>query len=171
LIDKGDRRTGHQFLNRKYLGSKGLSGADLARRATAQAIRLGAEILTAQEVTRVRVDDPYRYVTLADGTELSCHALIVATGASLSLLDVPGIEAITGAGVYYGAALTEAVHYQGKPMFVVGGPTRPAREMFFCAARQSDHKGAAIALKRACRTSLTKSGTENIDVRRGGKPM
>ena len=109
-----------------------MSGADLARRATAQASRLGAEILTAQEVKQIRVDGPYRFVTLADGTELSCHALIIATGASLRTLDVPGIEAVTGAGVYYGAALTEAAYYKDKPMFVVGGANSAGQgAMFF----------------------------------------
>ena len=116
-----------------YLGfPNGLSGADLARRATAQATRLGAEILTAREVTQIRVDDPYRFVKLADGTELSCKALMIATGASLRTLDIPGIEALTGAGVYYGAALTEAAHYKGKPMFVVGGANSAGQgAMFF----------------------------------------
>ncbi|MCB0225541.1 MAG: FAD-dependent oxidoreductase [Anaerolineae bacterium] len=135
LIDKettgGQAGTSSRIEN--YLGfPKGLSGADLARRATAQASRLGAEILTAQEVKQIRVDGPYRFVTLADGTELSCHALIIATGASLRTLDVPGIEAVTGAGVYYGAALTEAAYYKDKPMFVVGGANSAGQgAMFF----------------------------------------
>jgi thioredoxin reductase (NADPH) len=111
---------------------KGLSGADLARRATAQATRLGAEILTAQAVTGVRAEGTYRYVQLANGTELSCHALIIATGIALRRLDVPGIEPLTGAGVYYGAALTEAAHYKGKPVFVVGGANSAGQgAMFF----------------------------------------
>jgi thioredoxin reductase (NADPH) len=116
-----------------YLGfPNGLSGADLARRATAQATRLGAEILTAREVTQIRVDDPYRFVKLADGTELSCKALVIATGASLRTLDILGIEALNGAGVYYGTALTEAAHYKGKPMFVVGGANSAGQgAMFF----------------------------------------
>jgi thioredoxin reductase (NADPH) len=135
LIDKettgGQAGTSSRIEN--YLGfPNGLSGADLARRATAQATRLGAEILTAREVTQIRVDDPYRFVKLADGTELSCKALIIATGASLRTLDIPGIEALTGAGVYYGAALTEAAHYKGKPMFVVGGANSAGQgAMFF----------------------------------------
>jgi len=84
LIDKettgGQAGTSSRIEN--YLGfPNGLSGADLARRATAQATRLGAEILTAREVTQIRVDDPYRFVKLADGTELSCKALMIATGA------------------------------------------------------------------------------------------
>jgi len=135
LIDKestgGQAGTSSRIEN--YLGfPKGLSGADLARRATAQATRLGAEILTAKEVNRVRVVGPYRFVELADGTELSCHALVIATGASLRRLDVPGVEAITGAGVYYGAALTEAANYRGKHMVVVGGANSAGQgAMFF----------------------------------------
>ena len=105
-----------------YLGfPQGVSGADLARRATTQAKRLGAEILTAQRVTRLRVEDPYRIVTLDDGSELSCHALLIATGVRVRELDVPGIEALVGASVYYGAAISEATHYQDKRVFVVGG--------------------------------------------------
>ncbi len=116
-----------------YLGfPKGLSGSDLARRATTQAIRLGAEILTAQEVVKVRVEDPYRFVTLDDGSEIGSKALIVATGVTVRELNVPGIEPITGAGVYYGAALTEAANYRDQHMFVVGGANSAGQgAMFF----------------------------------------
>ena len=135
LIDKETTggQAGTSSLIENYLGfPKGVSGADLARRATTQATRLGAEILTAQAVTRIRVEGPYRFVTLADGTELSCHALIIATGASLRTLEVPGIEAVTGAGVYYGADLTEAAYYKDNPMFVVGGANSAGQgAMFF----------------------------------------
>ncbi len=117
-----------------YLGfPKGLSGADLARRATAQALRLGAELLTAQEVTGIRVVHPYRMVTLSDRTELSCKALLIATGVSVRELDVPGIKAVTGAGVYYGAALTEAAHYKGEHVFVVGGANSAGQAAMFFA--------------------------------------
>jgi thioredoxin reductase (NADPH) len=105
-----------------YLGfPRGLSGADLARRATAQASRFGAEILTTQEVVKVRVEDPYRIAVLGDGSELSCKAMVIATGVTTRQLDAPGVEALTGAGIYYGAALTEAAHYRGRHIFVVGG--------------------------------------------------
>ncbi len=116
-----------------YLGfPKGLSGADLARRATAQATRLGAEVLTAVEVTKVRVEDPYRYVTLSDGTELSCRALVIATGVNVRRLKAPGVEELTGAGVYYGAALTEAAYYRDRPVFVAGGANSAGQgAMFF----------------------------------------
>jgi len=124
LIDKetpgGQAGTSSRIEN--YLGfPKGLSGADLARRATAQASRFGAEILSTQEVVSIGLRDPYRVVTLADGSELACRALIIATGVSVRVLDVPGIEAVTGAGVYYGAARTEAANYKDEHVFVVGG--------------------------------------------------
>jgi thioredoxin reductase (NADPH) len=116
-----------------YLGfPKGLSGADLSRRATAQAMRLGAEILTTQEVEKVHLDESYRIVTLKDGVELSCKALVIATGVSVRKLMVPGMDQITGAGVYYGAALTEAAHYRGEHVFVVGGANSAGQgAMFF----------------------------------------
>ena len=105
-----------------YLGfPQGISGLDLARRASDQAVRLGAEILTAQEVVKVRVEDPYRFVILQDGTELSCKALIIASGVTVRQLDAPGIESLVGAGIYYGAAVTEAAFYRDQHVFVVGG--------------------------------------------------
>jgi thioredoxin reductase (NADPH) len=115
-----------------YLGfPKGLSGADLARRATTQAIRLGAEILTAQEVVSVRVEDPYRYITLGDGTEIGCKAMICATGVTVRELQVPGIEKLNGAGVYYGATLTEAANYADHHMFVVGAANSAGQAAMF----------------------------------------
>jgi thioredoxin reductase (NADPH) len=105
-----------------YLGfPSGLSGADLARRAVAQASRFGTEILTPQEVSGLRVDDPYRYVKLSDGTEISCHALVIATGVTYRRLDVAGADALTGAGIYYGAARSEALSYKGEDVYIVGG--------------------------------------------------
>ena len=105
-----------------YLGfPSGVSGADLARRATAQAKRFGAEVLTAREVTCFRAQAPYRMVTLDDGSELACYALLLACGMAVRRLEVPGIEALTGAGVYYGAALTEAAAVRGKEVLIVGG--------------------------------------------------
>jgi thioredoxin reductase (NADPH) len=104
-----------------YLGfPSGLSGSDLARRALAQARRLGAEILSSQEVATVRRQDPYRIVALDDGAEVSCQALVVATGVSYRQLDVPGAAELAGAGVYYGAATTEAVLYRDAEVAVIG---------------------------------------------------
>jgi thioredoxin reductase (NADPH) len=106
-----------------YLGfPSGLSGSNLARRAVAQAIKFGAEILTPQEVVGLRVDGPYRIVKLKDGTEISSHVLIIACGVSYRNLDgVKGIEKLTGAGVYYGASMAEALSYKGEDVFMVGG--------------------------------------------------
>lgn len=104
-----------------YLGfPSGLSGADLTRRGVAQAQRLGAEFLTS-EVTSVCTDGNYRIVDLADGSQLSCSALLVATGVQYRRLDVPGVERLTGAGVYYGGALSEAVGLQGDDVYIAGG--------------------------------------------------
>ena len=105
-----------------YLGfPSGLTGGDLARRAVAQARRFGVEILAPQEVGGLRVADPYRYVTLGDGSELASHAVLLATGVQYRTLDVPGVDKLTGAGVYYGAALTEALSCAGDDVYIVGG--------------------------------------------------
>src|SRR5215218_1395018 len=105
-----------------YLGFPiGLSGGDLTRRAVAQVSRFGAEILTPLEATGIRAQNSYRFVALTDSSEISCHALLIATGASYRKLDRPGVERLTGAGVYYGAAITEALACRDKDVFVVGG--------------------------------------------------
>jgi thioredoxin reductase (NADPH) len=104
-----------------YLGfPRGVSGGDLSRRAVDQARRFGAEILTPLEAKRIRAQDPYRIVDLTSGAEISCHALLIATGVSYRKLDAPGVERLTGAGVYYGAAITEAMACKGKDVFIVG---------------------------------------------------
>ena len=105
-----------------YLGfPSGLTGGDLARRAVTQAKRFGVEIICPQTVVGLRLEDPYRIVTLADGSEISCHALLIASGLSWRKLDVPGVDRLTGAGIYYGAALTEAISCRDEHVFVIGG--------------------------------------------------
>ena len=105
-----------------YLGfPSGLSGFDLARRAVAQARRLGVEMLAPQEVTKVRVDGPSRFVTLANGVEIGCRALLIATGIAYRKVDVPGVEQLNGAGVYYYAPMTEALSYKNEDVYIVGG--------------------------------------------------
>jgi thioredoxin reductase (NADPH) len=140
-----------------YLGfPKGLSGAELATRATAQARRFGAEILTAREVGKVRIEDPYRYVILNDGTELGCKALVIATGATVRRLEVPGVEQVEGAGVYYGAALTEAAYYRGEHVYVIGGANSAGQgAMFF-----SRYASKVTMLVRG--TSLSKSMSQYL---------
>jgi thioredoxin reductase (NADPH) len=105
-----------------YLGfPTGLSGFDLARRAVSQARRFGVEILSPQEVTGVRVDGPSRFVTLGNGTEIGCRALLIATGIAYRKVDVPGVEELNGAGVYYYASMTEALSYKNEDVYIVGG--------------------------------------------------
>ena len=105
-----------------YLGfPAGLTGGDLARRAVIQAYKFGTEILTPQEVTRIRTEGQYRIITLVNGDELNCHALVIATGVSYTRLKVPGIKRLTGAGVYYGAAITEAISCSNQDVYIVGG--------------------------------------------------
>ena len=105
-----------------YLGfPTGLSGGDLARRAVVQAQRFGVEILAPQEVVAVRTEGPYRILKLADGSEISCHALMIASGVQWRRLEAPGIDRLQGAGVYYGGGATEAISCQGEIVYVVGG--------------------------------------------------
>ena len=105
-----------------YLGfPSGLSGSDLARRAVTQARRFGAEILAPQEAVGLRIQDPYRIVRLADGSEISAEALLIATGVQWRKLDVPGMDRLTGAGVYYGAGSTEALSCRDDDVYIVGG--------------------------------------------------
>jgi thioredoxin reductase (NADPH) len=104
-----------------YLGfPNGLSGGDLARRAVVQAQRFGVEILS-QEAVGVRTEGSYRIVKLADGNEISCHALMIATGVQWRRLEAPGIDRLQGAGIYYGGGATEAFSCKGEIVYVVGG--------------------------------------------------
>jgi thioredoxin reductase (NADPH) len=105
-----------------YLGfPSGLTGGDLARRAVAQARRFGVEIVSPREATALRVDGPYRYLRLNDGTELSCHAMLLATGVQWRKLDVPGMDRLQGAGVYYGGTVTEAASCKDEEVYIIGG--------------------------------------------------
>lgn len=105
-----------------YLGfPSGLTGEDLARRALTQARRFGTEILSPQEAVSLRVDGPYRILKLRDDSEVSCHALLIASGLSWRMLEIEGLEQFREAGVYYGATMTEAPLCQGEDVYLVGG--------------------------------------------------
>ncbi|HLO14208.1 MAG TPA: FAD-dependent oxidoreductase [Anaerolineales bacterium] len=122
-----------------YLGfPTGISGDDLTRRAVSQAKRFGVEILSAQEAQHAFVKEAYRIIQLSDGTEISCHALLIATGASFHMLKMPGAAELTGAGIYYGAAYTEAMNYKDQDVFVVGGANSAAQGAIYLSqfARQ-----------------------------------
>ena len=152
-----------------YLGFPvGLSGDDLARRGVTQARRFGVEILTPQEVVGVKLEDPYRLVKLADGSEINCHALLLATGVYWRKLNLPGCDRLTGRGVYYGAAKTEALSCQDEHIYLVGGANSAGQAaMYF-----SQYAAKVSMLVRG--GSLTKSmsqylidqidATDNIEV-------
>jgi thioredoxin reductase (NADPH) len=127
----GQAGTSSQIEN--YLGfPSGISGADLARRATIQARRFGAEIISPQDVVSIRRQDPYRVVVLDDGSEVASYAVVIASGMEVRHLEIPGIAELTGAGIYYGAALSEAAMYRGKHVYIVGGANSAGQgAMFF----------------------------------------
>ena len=105
-----------------YLGfPAGLSGSDLARRATDQARRLGAELLTVHDAVGLRVEGAGRFVELSGGGVLSGNCVIIASGVSYRQMDAPGFAELTGAGIYYGAAMTEARACSDQHVVVIGG--------------------------------------------------
>jgi thioredoxin reductase (NADPH) len=105
-----------------YLGfPSGVSGGELARRAVTQAKRLGTEILAPQEAVALRAEGNYRILTMRDGSEVTSYAVLLSTGLAWRKLDVPGLERLTGAGVYYGAAMTEAISCRDEHVYVIGG--------------------------------------------------
>jgi thioredoxin reductase (NADPH) len=105
-----------------YLGfPSGLSGNDLARRAVVQAKRFGVEILSPQEAVGVRTEGSYRIIKLADGSEISCHTMMIASGVQWRRLDAPGLDKLQGAGIYYGGGSTEAISCKDETVYIVGG--------------------------------------------------
>ena len=105
-----------------YLGfPSGLSGADLTRRAVTQARRFGVQVLSPQEAISLRIEGPYRHVKISDGSELACHALLLAMGVQWRKLDIPGLDRLQGAGVYYGAGSTEAMTCVDEDVYIIGG--------------------------------------------------
>lgn len=115
-----------------YLGfPAGVTGAELSRRALMQAKRFGAEMILTQQAVGLRVDEPYKFVRLSDGAEVSCLALMVASGVSYRKLEARGIEELTGAGVYYGASVVEAVACANQDLYVVGAANSAGQGAMF----------------------------------------
>ncbi len=115
-----------------FLGfPSGISGSELTRRAVTQARRFGAEILTTQTVSSVYSTGNTKTVTFVDGSEVSAKIVLIATGAWFRTLDLPGCERWQGAGIYYGAAHTEAANYRDQDVIVIGGANSAAQGMLF----------------------------------------
>ena len=116
-----------------YLGfPSGVTGADLGRRAFAQASRFGAEFVT-QRATGMRIDGQYRFIQLADGREVSSHCVLLSPGVQYRKLAIPGADRLTGRGIYYGAALVEALACQGEEVFIVGGANSAGQAALYFA--------------------------------------
>ncbi|HEX3813075.1 MAG TPA: FAD-dependent oxidoreductase [Mycobacteriales bacterium] len=119
-----------------YLGfPDGVSGGQLAERARRQAVRFGAELLTAREVTGIEARGSARVVRFGDSAEIAAHTVILATGVSYSRLDVPGLDGFVGSGVYYGAASTEADSCSGEDIYIVGGANSAGQAAVFFSGR------------------------------------
>jgi thioredoxin reductase (NADPH) len=153
-----------------YLGfPAGLTGADLARRALAQASRLGAEVLTPQAVAGLAIDDRYRVLTLADGAEVSCQALLIATGVEYRTLDLPDADRLAGSGIFYGAATTEASFYKGQRVAVVGGGNSAGQAAVYLA-RFAEHvtvlvRGGSLGAGMSAYLVDQIEATPNVSVR------
>ena len=125
-------QAGTSSMIENYLGfPSGVTGAELARRATTQAKRFGAEILVGHSVVGLRHHDPYKVLHLANGEEVACHALMLSSGMSVRELEVPGVDRLLGKGVYYGAALSEAAMYRDQHVFVLGGANSAGQGALF----------------------------------------
>jgi thioredoxin reductase (NADPH) len=159
-----------------YLGfPTGLSGSDLARRATDQARRLGAELLTVQDAVTLEVEGTGRLVRLSGGGALSANTVLIASGVSYRKLDTPGFDELTGAGIYYGAALTEARACSQQRVVIIGGANSAGQAAVYFAAWAAQ----VTMLVRA--PSLTKSMSNylieqiaalpNVDVRTGSQAV
>ncbi|MEU3791599.1 FAD-dependent oxidoreductase [Streptomyces fructofermentans] len=117
-----------------YLGfPDGVSGGQLTERARRQAAKFGAEILTTREVTGLEVAGASRTIRFSDGSAISSHAVILATGVSYRELRAPGLEGLTGCGVFYGSSLTEASSCQGQDVYIVGGANSAGQAAMYLA--------------------------------------
>jgi len=153
-----------------YLGfPAGLSGGDLARRATTQAQRFGAELLTVQEVTGIEGRGSAKVVHMAGGGELGASAVIIATGVDYRRLDAPGVEQLTGRGVYYGGSRSEGVSCRDENVVVVGGANSAGQAAIFFAAYAQRvtilYRGETLAKSMSRYLIDHIDATPNIEVR------
>jgi len=167
-------QAGTSSMIENYLGfPSGVTGADLARRATTQAKRFGAEVVVPLDVTSIRTEDTYRILTLSDGTELSCHALLISTGMSVRRLNVAGINDFTGAGVFYGAALSEAAACEGREVIIVGGANSAGQAAMLFSRTASNVtmlvRGKSIAATMSQYLVSRIEEADNVDVLTGAQ--
>ncbi len=155
-----------------YLGfPEGLSGADLGRRAVAQAERFGAELLVTRCATGLRTAGPYRLVTLDDGRTLACHAVLIATGVSYRFLEAPGCPELVGRGIYYGAASAEAEAFRGQDVYLLGGGNSAGQAAVLLA--EYARRVTMLVLEDSLDVTMSQylreriDETENIHVRTG----
>ncbi|MBK6009555.1 FAD-dependent oxidoreductase [Streptomyces sp. MBT53] len=155
-----------------YLGfPDGVSGAQLTERARRQAAKFGAEILTAREVTGLEANGSARVVHFADGSAVAAHAVILATGVSYRQLQAPGTPDLTGCGVYYGSALTEAASCQGHDVYIVGGANSAGQAAMYLARGAKSVtllvRGPSLAASMSYYLIQQINEAENISVRTG----
>jgi len=153
-----------------YLGfPDGVSGGQLTERARRQAVKFGAELLTTSEVTSLEVNGPARTVRLSDGSAIDAKAIILATGVSYRQLNAPGCPEMTGAGIYYGAALTEAEGCKDQDVYVVGGANSAGQAAVYLSrfARSVTMLVRARSLEQSMSFYLIQqiAGIDNITVR------
>ncbi|WP_421772915.1 FAD-dependent oxidoreductase [Gracilimonas sp.] len=152
-----------------YLGfPKGLSGSDLARRAITQAKRFGVEFLSPQEVVDITLTDQYKTVKMADGSEINAKAVVVTTGVNYRKLESKGISDFTGAGIYYGAAMTEAHAFKDKQVYIVGGGNSAGQAAMYLSTFAKDVKilirGESLVSSMSSYLIHQLDETENIEV-------
>ena len=125
-------QAGESYRIENYLGfPKGISGADLTRRAVSQATRLGAEILVPASVERIERRDPFRTIHLKDGSSITAKAVIVASGITYRRLPATGVDELSGTGVYYGTSQIDGVRHKGESVYVVGGGNSAGQAALF----------------------------------------
>jgi len=150
-----------------YLGfPSGLSGAELTHRAITQTIRFGTEILTPQEVKSIRLQDVYKIIELADGTEIHSKTIVIATGIAYRKLEIQGLENFTGAGVYYGAAAIEAHACRNEIIYMVGGGNSACQAaMYMCKfAKEVNILIRKDALKQTAASYLVEQITKTPNI-------
>jgi thioredoxin reductase (NADPH) len=152
-----------------YLGfPTGVSGSELTFRAWTQATRLGAELIAPQEVVELSVQDGYKVLTLKDQSQVQAKAVVLTTGVSYRTLDAPGLGRLSGAGVYYGSARTEAHMCQGQPVYIIGGGNSAGQSAMYLSTYASRVyiiiRGESLAASMSAYLIEQLSQTANIEL-------